>query len=75
MGYLMDTNIVSELRTTESAEKWAELSGPDRLSVVDGLLAATSIGHGHILVTRNTRDVARTVVLLLNPFEEPPPPQ
>lgn len=59
--------------TMEIAEKWAELSVPDRLPVVDGLLAATAIVHGHILVTRNTRDVARAGVPLLNPFEEPPP--
>jgi len=61
--------------TVEIVEKWAELSVPDRLPVVDGLLAATAIVHGHILVTRNTRDVARAGVPLLNPFEEPPPPQ
>ena len=61
--------------TTEIAEKWAELSVPDRLPVVDGLLAATAIIHGHILVTRNTRDVARAGVSLINPFEEPPSPQ
>lgn len=61
--------------TTEIVEKWAELSVPDRLPVVDGLLAATAIVHGHILVTRNTHDVARAGIPLLNPFEEPPPPQ
>ena len=61
--------------TVEIVEKWAELSVPDRLPVVDGLLAATAIVHGHILVTRTTRDVARAGVPLFNPFEEPPPPQ
>jgi predicted nucleic acid-binding protein len=59
--------------TMEIAEKWAELSVPDRLPVVDGLLAGTAIVHGHTLVTRNTRDVARSGVRLLNPFEEPSP--
>ncbi len=59
--------------TMEIAETWAELSVPDRLPVVDGLLAATAIVHGHILVTRTTRDVARAGVPLLNPFEELPP--
>jgi len=58
--------------TMEIAEKWAELSVPDRLPVVDGLLAATALVHGHVLVTRNTRDFARTGVPLLNPFEESP---
>lgn len=60
--------------TTEIAEKWAQISIPDRLPVVDGLLAATAIVHGHILVTRNTRDVARAGVPLINPFEKPLPP-
>jgi predicted nucleic acid-binding protein len=61
--------------TTEIADKWAELSVPDRLPIVDGLLAATAIVHGHILVTRNTRDVARAGVRLINPFEASLPPQ
>lgn len=55
--------------TVAIVEKWAELSVPDRLPVVDGLLAATALVHGHTLVTRNTRDVARTGVPLLNPFD------
>jgi len=42
---------------------------PDPLPVVDGLLAATAKIHGLTLVTRNTADVARTGVPLLNPFE------
>jgi toxin FitB len=44
---------------------------PDRLPVVDGLLAATALHHGHVVVTRNTRDFARTGVPLLDPFENP----
>jgi predicted nucleic acid-binding protein len=55
--------------TVDIVDKWAEISVPDRLPVVDGLLAATAIVHGHTLVTRNTRDVARSGVSLLNPFE------
>lgn len=49
--------------TRPIAETWG------RLSDVDGLLAATAITHDLTLVTRNTRDVARTGVRLLNPFE------
>jgi hypothetical protein len=59
--------------TMDIVEKWAELSVPDRFPVVDGLLAATAIVHGHVLVTRNTRDVARSGVPLLNPFDESSP--
>lgn len=56
--------------TVEIADAWGRLSVPDRLPEVDGLLAATAIVHNLILVTRNTRDVARTGVTLLNPFDE-----
>lgn len=57
--------------TLDIAETWARLSVPDRLAAVDGLLAARAIVHDLVLVTRNTRDVARTGVKLLNPFEHP----
>jgi hypothetical protein len=56
--------------TREIAETWGRLSTPDPVADVDGLLAATAIACNLILVTRNTRDVARTGVRLLNPFEE-----
>lgn len=55
--------------TRDIAERWGRLSSPDVLPVVDGLLAATALVHGHTLVTRNTQDVARTGVPVLNPFE------
>ncbi len=57
--------------SVEIADAWGRLSVPDRLPEVDGLLAATAIVHNLTLVTRNTRDVARTGVRLLNPFDEP----
>lgn len=50
------------------AEAWARLSVPDPLPLVDGLLAATARVHGLTLVTRNIADVARTGVLILDPF-------
>jgi toxin FitB len=59
--------------TVEIADAWGRLSVPDRLPEVDGLLAATAIVHNLVLVTRNTRDVARTGVHILNPFDEPSP--
>ena len=55
--------------TAEVADLWGRLNVPDRLPAVDGLLAATALVHGWTLVTRNTSDVARTGVELLNPFE------
>jgi toxin FitB len=50
------------------AELWGRLNVPEPLPAVDGMLAATAIGHDLTLVTRNTRDVARTGVRLLDPF-------
>lgn len=55
--------------TLEIALRWANNNVPDRLPVIDGLLAATAIEHDLILVTRNTKDVERSGVSLLNPFE------
>jgi hypothetical protein len=49
------------------AEQWGRLNVPDPVPTVDGLVAATAIVHGLTLVTRNTRDVARTGVPLLDP--------
>jgi toxin FitB len=51
------------------AEAWALLSVPDPLPLIDGLLAATAKVHGLMLVTRNTGDVARTGVAILDPFK------
>jgi toxin FitB len=45
------------------------LNVPDPLPVIDGLLAATAKVHGLTLATRNAKDVARTGVELVNPFE------
>jgi predicted nucleic acid-binding protein len=51
------------------AEEWGRLNVPNPLPVVDGLLAATAKLRGLTLATRNVRDVARTGVRVLNPFE------
>lgn len=50
------------------AEQWGRLNVPDRISVVDGLLAATALVHSLTLVTRNVRHVQRTGVRHLDPF-------
>jgi len=49
------------------AEQWGRLNMPDPVPTVDGLLAATAMVHGMTLVTRNTRDVARTGAMTLDP--------
>jgi toxin FitB len=50
-------------------EEWGRLSVPDPLPVIDGLLAATAKVHGLTFATRNVKDVSRTRVRLVNPFE------
>lgn len=54
--------------TAEVAQEWGRLNVPDPLPVIDGLLAATAKVHGWTLVTRNTADLARVGVPLLDPF-------
>jgi toxin FitB len=55
----------------DTAEEWGRLNVPDPLPVIDGLLAASAKVRGWTLVTRNTADIARTGVALLNPFDPP----
>jgi len=50
------------------SDLWGRLNHPQPLPAVDGLMAATAAVHGLTLVTRNTSDVERTGVALLNPF-------
>lgn len=57
--------------TIEVAERWAVLNVPDPAPVVDGLLAATALERDLVLVTRNTADVERTGVAVVNPFTGP----
>ena len=51
------------------AEEWGRMNASTTLPAIDGLLAATARVHDLTFVTRNTRDVARTGVPCLNPFE------
>lgn len=53
----------------EIAEQWGLLDAKRSMPVVDGLLAATALVHGMILVTRKVRDVRDTGVAMLNPWE------
>jgi predicted nucleic acid-binding protein len=57
---------------TDIAEEWGRLSVPDPVPVIDGLLAASAKVRGWTLVTRNTADLQRSGVALLNPFEPRP---
>jgi toxin FitB len=51
------------------AEEWGCLNIPDPLPTIDGLLAATAMTRGWVLVTRNVADLHRCGVRLLNPFD------
>ena len=53
----------------EIAEEWGRMNAPDPISSRDGLIAATAKVRNMTFVTRNTADVARTGVRLLNPFD------
>jgi toxin FitB len=55
----------------EIAEEWGRMNVPNFISIVDGLMAATAKVRNMTFVTRNTADVARTGVRLLNPFDHP----
>ena len=55
--------------TTNVCERWAMLNVADPVPVIDGLLAATALEQDLVFVTRNTVDVERTGVALVNPFD------
>jgi toxin FitB len=48
---------------------WGRLNAREALPAVDSLLAATAAAHGLILVTRNLKDIERSGVRCINPFE------
>jgi predicted nucleic acid-binding protein len=56
--------------TPPIARRWGALSAQLGNDGVDLLIAATAIGHGLVVVTRNTRHFAPTGVRLLNPFAD-----
>jgi len=55
----------------EIAEEWGRMNAPDSIYSRDGLMAATAKVRNMTFVTRNTADVMRTGVRLLNPFDHP----
>jgi toxin FitB len=51
------------------AQIWGRMNARAPLAAVDSLLAATAEAHGLTLVTRNLKDIQRSGVRCLNPFE------
>ena len=51
------------------AQNWGRLNARDTFSVVDSLLAATAEAYGLIFVTRNLKDIERSGVRSITPFE------
>ena len=56
--------------TLAIARLWGSFGVPDPIPTVDGLLAATAVHHELVLATRNVKDVVRTGVQLVNPFDD-----
>jgi len=54
--------------TTKIADRWGRLSPRQPLPASDGLIAATGLEHGLIVVTRNLVDFQRSGVNTVNPF-------
>ncbi len=52
------------------AQRSARLHVPDPCPVRDGLIAATALVHGMIVVTRNVADFVPTGVRILNPWSD-----
>jgi toxin FitB len=60
--------------TDSIAERWGHLAAITKqrgiaVTVVDAVIAATALGHGLSLVTRNVKDFAGLGVVLLNPWD------
>ena len=55
-----------------TADHWGRLSVSDPLPVIDGLLAASAKARGWTMVSRNTADLARSGVPVINPFDRHP---
>ena len=58
----------------EVARVWGKIQGESEaqghpMPAIDSLIAATGVAHGLIVVTRNTADMERSGVSLLNPWE------
>ena len=67
----LQTSFQSQILPVDIAisQEWGRLLSLHTVPVIDELLAATSIAHGLVFVTRNTQDFADLGIRLLNPFE------
>ena len=67
----IERNFVDRVLPVDAAAAriWGELSAARSLPVVDTLIAATAMTRGLTLVTRNTRDVAATGVIVLDSWD------
>ena len=54
---------------TGIADQWGRLNVPDPLPVINSLLAASARTREWTLVTRNTADLARCGIPVVNPFD------
>ncbi len=55
--------------STKIANRWGILNSGNPIPYIDGFLAATALESKLTLVTRNVKDVSKTGVSFLNPFE------
>jgi toxin FitB len=72
LGEAFSTCLLPVTKTV--ADRWAVLSAQAKrsgivLADIDGLIAATALEHGLVVVTRNVKDFAGVGVALLNPWE------
>ena len=74
------TSWLEQLRTDHSdrilpisdriALEWGRLAAERPRGMADGLIAATAAVHGKIIVTRNVRDFADSLVPVINPWDQ-----
>ena len=82
-GYLLDTNVLRELRTQFAArilpddervaDQWGCLGLSQPAPILDAFLAATALVHDLIVVSRDEEGFRRTGVRIINPFTKSEP--
>ena len=72
-GWLLDTNVLSELNRVRPEPKVVAFIAAqplDELFKPNLIIAATALQYGLSVVSRDSRDYVRARVRLLNPWEE-----